>query len=235
MSDHAQSSPATAAQAAPASAPAVPAVPDVPTWKLLTVLGGGGAFAGLIIVLAYQASQPRIQAHKAEVLKASVQEVLGAPEKWETLYRVGDSLTTKVPAGTDATKLERVYAGWRADGTRVGFAIVAAEPGFADDIKLIFGFDAEKQQILGFKVIENKETPGLGDAIEKKESFSKQFVGKTAPVIGIKKGVAPRKPANEIESITGATISSAAVVRIINHAVERWTPLLRAWHEEVPK
>ena len=57
-----------------------PVVPDVPAWKLLSVLGGGGTVAWLIIVLASQATQPRIQAHKAERLKASVAEVRRSSE-----------------------------------------------------------------------------------------------------------------------------------------------------------
>ena len=216
-------------------APVPPVAPDVPAWKLLAVLGGGGTVAGLILVLASQATQPRIQAHKAEVLKASVAEVLGAPARWETLYLVGDALAAMPPEGMDPSKLERVYAGWREDGARIGFAIVAAEPGFADDVKLIFGFDPEKEVVLGFKVLENKETPGLGDAIEKKRSFGAQFVGKRVPVAGIKKGGSRGRPESEIETITGATVSSATVVRIVNNASARWTPLLRAWREEAAR
>ena len=32
--------------------------------------------------------------------------------------------------------------------------------------------------------------------------------------------------------ITGATISSRAVIRIINNAIARWQPLMDAYHEE---
>ena len=213
-----------------ARAPEVPApAPDVPVWKLLTVLGGGGALAGLIIVFAYEASQPRIRAHKAAVLEASVKEVLGGPASFDPLYVVDGRLTTKLPAGADPAKLDKVYAGRSADGKPAGFAIVAAEPGFADDIRLIFGYDAATHRILGFKVLENKETPGLGDGIEKNAKYTSQFPTKTAPLVPIKKGQSRGNPASEVETITGATISSSTVVRIINHAVERWDPLLGAW------
>jgi Na+-translocating ferredoxin:NAD+ oxidoreductase RnfG subunit len=37
---------------------------------------------------------------------------------------------------------------------------------------------------------------------------------------------------NDVEMITGATISSRAVIRIINNAVARWQPLMDAYHEE---
>ena len=234
--DHAAATapaPAETGAPAPGSAPAAaPAAPDVPVWKLLAVLGGGGTFAGGLIVVAFQATQPRIQAHKALVLQRSVTEVLGGPEKFDTLYLVGDALTAKPPEGKDPAKFDRVYLGRRADGSRAGFAIVAAEPGFADDIRLIFGFDPEKGVVLGFKVLESKETPGLGDAIEKKEAYVRQFAGKEAPLVPVKPGASRGDLRHEVETITGATISSACVVRIINHAVDRWAPHLRAFHEE---
>lgn len=211
---------------------AAPPAAETPAWKLLAVLGGGGAVAGLVIVTAFQATQPSIRAHRAEVLQAAVAEVLGAPARWETLYVVGGALTASPPQGADPSAFDRCYAGWRDDGTPIGFAIVAAEPGFADDVKLIFGFDAERQVVLGFKVLENKETPGLGDAIEKKPAFAAQFVGKEVPVAGIKKGASRGRPQSEVETLTGATISSATVVRIVNNAAVRWTPLLRAWRGE---
>lgn len=221
--------------AQPAPAPQVPQAPDVPAWKLVATLAGGGAVAGMIIVVCFQATQPRIRAHKAAVLEASVKEVLGGPERFEPLYDVKGALTAKLPDGMDPAKVDRVYAGHRADGSLAGFAIVAAEPGFADDIRLIFGYDAQSKRILGFKVIENKETPGLGDGIEKNEKYVGQFPGKTAPLAPIKKGQSRGRPESEIETITGATISSKTVVQIINHAVERWSPLLGAWREEGAK
>lgn len=213
------------------AAVSAPAPVEVPVWKLLAVLGGGGAVAGGLIVVAWQTTQPRIRAHKAEVLQRSVREVLGGPETFETLYLVDDRLTAEVPAGRDAAKLERVYVGRRADGSRAGFAIVAAEPGFADDIRLIVGFDAEKGVVLGFKVLESKETPGLGDGIEKNEAYVRQFPGKKLPLVAVKRGASRGQPEHEVETITGATISSACVVRIITRGVERWTPRVRAWSE----
>jgi len=40
------------------------------------------------------------------------------------------------------------------------------------------------------------------------------------------------KTPNDIEMITGATISSRAVIQIINQAIARWQPLMDAYHEE---
>jgi Na+-translocating ferredoxin:NAD+ oxidoreductase RnfG subunit len=40
---------------------------------------------------------------------------------------------------------------------------------------------------------------------------------------------------SQVQTITGATISSRAVIRIINHAVERWQPLLVAYEKRGTK
>ncbi|HMA21319.1 MAG TPA: FMN-binding protein, partial [Gemmatimonadaceae bacterium] len=63
--------------------------------------------------------------------------------------------------------------------------------------------------------------------IERDTSFGGQFPGRVAPL----KGVKTRDPSDpsQVQTITGATISSRAVIRIINHAVEKWQPLLATY------
>ncbi len=48
--------------------PAPPAHTEVPSWRLLATLGFGGALAGLLIVVSYMWTLPRITAHRASVL-----------------------------------------------------------------------------------------------------------------------------------------------------------------------
>ena len=105
--------------------------------------------------------------------------------------------------------------------------MTAQEPGFQEEVLLMIGFEPSSGKLIGFKVLDEKETPGLGDKIERDTSFSSQFPGRVAPL----KGVKSRNSANlsDVQTITGATISSRAVIRIINHAVERWQPLLSAY------
>ena len=78
-------------------------------------------------------------------------------------------------------------------------------------------------------MLDQKETPGLGDKIEKDTSFRGQFHGKVTPFTGIK--TATTDP-HKIQTITGATISSRAVIRIINNAVALWMPRVRAFDQE---
>lgn len=205
--------------------------PEVPAWRLLLTLGMAGALAGLLIVFVHQGTQPRIQAYKALQLRIAVSEVLKAPARWDTLYVYQDALAASPPAGADPASLEMVFLGYDEAGDRVGFAIQGAEPGFQDLIELIFGYDAEANALLGMKVLANKETPGLGDKIVKDSAFVAEFEGPEAPLAGVKSGRATGA-ANEVDMITGATISSRAVIAIINHQLERLGPMLDAYMRE---
>ena len=204
---------------------------DVRSWKLLAMMTGAGAIAGLLIVSAYTATLPRIEQHQGEVMQAAITEVLKAPASYDTLYLYNGALAKSVPAGTDTKKLEKVYLGHDASGKRIGFAVSAAENGFQDLVTLMFGYDASAHKLIAMKVIGNKETPGLGNKIETDSEFVNGFVNAVAPINGVKKDRGKSGP-SDVVMITGATISSRAVIRIIDNAIARWQPLMDAYHEE---
>ena len=212
-----------------AGAPAVPQ--EVRSWKLLAMMTSAGGLAGVLIVTSYQVTLPRIEHHKSEILRAAVSEVLRSPRSFDTLYLVDGALRKTLPPGTNSKGVERIYLGRDAAGTRVGFAISATENGFQDPVTVMFGYDAPAHRLIAMRVISNKETPGLGDKIEKDTSFVNDFGGAAIPLTGVKKGTATTQP-SEIVMITGATISSRAVIRIINNAITRWQPLMDAYREE---
>jgi electron transport complex protein RnfG len=201
--------------------------------KLIQTLGGLGAVAGLVIVVAYTATLPRIEANKARVLAAAIDEVLGAPARYDTLYVTGNALARTPPAGADPAALETVYLGYRADSSLIGFAVTGADPGFADVVRLIFGYDPRASRVLAMKVLEEKETPGLGDKIEKDTAFIAEFRDAIAPLKGVKRGAGA--DATEIDMITGVTISSRTVIRVINETLERLGPVLAAHLQGAPR
>jgi len=213
----------------PTGAGAAPHKKEVPPWRLLATLGTAGAMAGFLIVFVFVATEPAITEHKAEVLRLAIQEVLKGPAGFDTLYVHDGTLQGQLPPGMDAEQVEQIYVGYAEDGSKIGFAIASAEPGFQDIIRLIFGYDSNTGTVLGMKVLESKETPGLGDKIEKDSSFVGQFDGASIPLIGVN---ARRRTGDEheIDMITGVTISSRAVVRIINNSLERLGPLIEAYN-----
>jgi len=201
---------------------------SVPSRKLVGTLSIAGVLAGLLIVVVHQMTEPSILAHRARVLGAAVQEVLAEPHTTATLYLIDGALVEELPAGMDSLTTERVFVGYDENGNRVGMAISAAEPGFQDVIGLLFGYDSIKEEVLGMKVLESKETPGLGDKIEKDSSFVRAFRGVATPIVGVKAG-SDTGSEHEVDMITGATISSKAIIKGINDRIDAFLPLLEVY------
>ena len=210
-----------------AGPPPAPAQPSTSSARLVATLAVAGALAGLVLVSVHQWTEPRILAHQARVLQEAVVEVLGGPESTQTYFEVDGAFTAQPPAGADTASADRVYVGFDATGAPTGVALAAAEPGFQDVIRLLFGYDPGAGTVLGMKVLESKETPGLGDKLEKDSSFVAAFRGVATPLIGVKEG-AGSDVEGEIDMITGATISSRAIVDIINHRLEDVDEQMRA-------
>lgn len=205
---------------APDAAPRQP-----PAARLVGTLGGLAAVAGLAIVLVFQWAQPRIEEHRARELEQAIHEVLGEPERYETRWVVDGAVHDSLPAGADSSAAERVYAGFGEDGRLLGYAVTGEKPGYQDVVRLIFGYDPAGDRLLGMKVLENKETPGLGAKIATDSAFVAEFDGAEPPLTGVKE--APADP-GEIDMITGATISSEAVIDIINARLDDLAGALRA-------
>lgn len=208
---------------------------SVPSWQLLLTLTVAGALAGLAVVLLYDWTRPRVEAHKAGVLREAIAEVLHAPQRADTLWLSHGTLSGKAPTGEDAKKAERVYLGFDAAGAPTGYAIQVIEPGFADPITLLIGYDAAHHELLGMKVLESKETPGIADKVVQ-PVFTGQFRGRVAPLTGIKRDESAKMATDRsaVVMITGATISSRAVLRGINKAIAHWQPYLDAYRSSAP-
>ena len=188
---------------------------------MLATLGIAGMCSGLALVGIFLLTLPMIERNRAEALEAAIYEVLqGATERVTYVVREGVLSRFESPDGS-LPKEEAVYAGYDEAGELVGFAIPAEGPGFQDTIKLIYGYDPADERVVGMKVLDHRETPGLGDKIVKDDSFVNCFrdLAVSPDVVAVKTGSTQD---HEVDAISGATISSVAVVRIINEANARW-------------
>ncbi len=175
------------------------------SWLVITL---GVVFACLLA--ATQTSlRPIIDANKVKALNAAIAEVVPDVEHSEAL-EIDDNAVFKC---TDA------------DGTLVGWAIQASGGGFIDKITLVVGLNAAADTIVGIKVIEHLETPGLGNKIEAGHPFPAQFAGKSATAeLRVEKR--PPQAPTEIQAITGATWSSRYTTDIVNTVITRIRPKL---------
>jgi electron transport complex protein RnfG len=218
-------------QEADASAvPGAEAEEEVSSFRLLMTLGVAGAVAGALLVFVFLWSDPLIQAENARILREAVTEVLKGPARFESVFLLEGELTTEVPEGVDTLDLDKVFLGYDEGGNPVGFAMTNRGFGFQDIITVIFGYDAGADQVLGMKVLDHSETPGLGNKIED-QPFVGEFDGVDAPIEGVK----PDRntgASNQVDMITGVTISSKAVVRIINERIAELGSLLAAYEPQ---
>jgi electron transport complex protein RnfG len=220
--------------------PAMPEPQETPekevvsTFRLVATLAIAGALAGLLIVMVNQHTKPIIDKYKAEQLQKAVYEVLPGVERYSTFYLVDNALSFSLPDGAKESEYKRIYVGYDNLDQVSGVAISRGESGFQDVVQVIFGFDPANGKLKGMKVLDSKETPGLGDKIFKDLDFVNQFfAGPETPLVGVKSGAGKGRP-NEIDTITGATISSKVVISIINNGLKEWRPIIDQGIPKVP-
>jgi len=106
-----------------------------------------------------------------------------------------------------------------ANGKFAGLVIKTSVKGFSGDIEMLIGIDSNGS-IVSYKVLTSSETAGLGDKIAS-DSFIDQFANKkTDEKLLVVKREAQQD--NEIQALTGATISSKAAALAVNSAAEAY-------------
>lgn len=113
------------------------------------------------------------------------------------------------------------------NGEHVGAAVETRENGFGGEFAIMVGFDAEGN-ILGYKVLNHQETPGLGSKMQEWFSNAEK---PSALVHGKNPGTCNftvSKDGGDVEAITAATISSRAFLSAIQKAYNAYaiTPVL---------
>ena len=201
--------------------------------KMLQAMVGIGVFCALMIVLTFEGTLPRIERLKAEALEKAIFKVVPGITSKKTFALDAEGRFSEVTGDIENEQL--IYAGYTENNQLVGLAIEASGMGFADVLRILYGYDVEGEKVIGFYVLESKETPGLGDKIEKDPAFLANFEALDVSLTDDKSQVAnkivPVKKGEkenpwEIDGITGATISSRAIGNIMGESTERWAPVL---------
>lgn len=200
--------------------------------KMLLAMVSIGVISAFLIVMSFELTLPRVQRLKAEALEKAIFEVLPGTVRTEAFGVNADGNLFEIAEGDKPETV--IYAGYDKNEKLVGYAVEGAGQGYADIIRVLYGYDPKEQKLIGFQVLESKETPGLGDKIGKDEEFLNNFKaldvsisedGKLLnKVITVKHG--EKQNSWEIDGITGATISSRAIGNIIGTSTEEVVPVL---------
>lgn len=211
------------------------------TLHMLATLLIVGMFSGGSLSLVNDWADPLIQANQARVRD----EAIG--------FLVPGGVSEQV-VDQDGLSAWRVRDGERL----LGWVLRYAGIGFQDRIDVMFALDPERRQLTGLKVLADSETPGLGTwirlrdeheqalkdaadrdlgpAVNDSKNFPLQFfawgggrhLSAAGDLVVVKGKPRLELGPNEVQAITAATISTQAVVDIVNDAVARLEALLAA-------
>ncbi len=167
---------------------------------------------GLLLAAADAALGPRIEMNKAAKL---TNLAVGLLPDARTFAPLSEPVEIKA---LDGRIESAVVFKAMADNTVVGWVFKVVGSGFADKVELVAAVDAPFQKIAGYDVLSSSETVNFGDQI-KTAYYRDQFAGAPADRLALV-GPGAAKPEDidpTIVAISGATISSEAVVQAMNH------------------
>jgi len=155
------------------------------------------AVSGALLATFYQAMSPIIASRQqARAIEVGLKGILPEAASFEQVAEV------------DGTP---IYEARDATGRPLGLALFVDAQGYGGPIRLAVGIDMEAQRLIGVRVVEQSETPGLGSRITE-EAFLAQFEGKSMDD--------PFMPGEDIQAISGATISTMGVADGVYAAIE---------------
>ena len=194
--------------------------------RMIRLMAVVSLICGVLIVGTHLSTQARIRQNQEIIMRESVQELLPGLQK-QIVYVIQSSGELTVLSGETGAG-RRLIAGYDSSGNLLGVVIEASERGYADMISAMYAYSPEKQTITGFKVVEMRETPGLGNRIGSDRGFLDNFKALEAnllhPITVVKHGT--KKNPWEIDAISGATISSRAVGRMLQKSVQDAEPVI---------
>ena len=170
---------------------------------------------------AYLGTRPAIEAAAAEEKMKLIDEVLPRDRYDNALLDDGLDLPPTPELGLDTPST--VYRA-RRNGKIEAIVFEAVAPdGYAGKIRLLIAVDADGK-VIGVRVTQHHETPGLGDYIDPKKDrnterpWITQFNG-LDPVTIDEREWKVKKDGGRFDSIAGATVTPRAVVKAVRNAV----------------
>ena len=171
----------------------------IPTVSLFIIC----AIVALLLAVTNSVTKPKIeqlQIETANKTKAAVLSVAVSFSEEKTIDLDGTTYT--------------YFEGYDSEKNIVGYVFTTSSKGYGGDIETMVGVLSDGT-VSGIDFLSISETAGLGMNADTDE-FKNQFAGKSEE-IGLNKNVPGE---NEIQALTGATITSKAVTKSVNVALE---------------
>ncbi|WKE67485.1 electron transport complex subunit RsxG [Gallaecimonas kandeliae] len=182
------------------------------------VLGLFALAATALLAGTHELTKDRIEQQKEAQRLGVLNTMIPKASHDNDLYRDCTLVRSHQYLGTEAP-LPAFRARKNGKPVAVGMETVAPD-GYNGAINLLVGLSYPDGTVLGVEVLEHKETPGLGDKIERrKTSWLDEFTGKS-PAGEKDPAWAVKKDGGQFDQFTGATITPRAVVRAVGNTVQ---------------
>ncbi len=185
-------------------------------WSSGVILAVLAAICTALVAVTHSTSAPRIEQNRQDFLEQSLAPVLAGIDYDGAL---SESTILIAPPhglpGDDEVPVYRVYAGGEPVAA---LFVVRARGGFSGPIRLLIGISADGE-ITGVRVLEHRETPGLGDLIDAdKSDWINQFNGKSLVTPAVT-AWSIKRDGGEFDQLTGASITPRAVIKAIKETM----------------
>lgn len=154
--------------------------------KPVLILALVAVIAGASLSFVYDITEEKIREHQIEKVKDSLVDLFGNSD-FEKLSNV------EITGVTDSyLSKDKAYLAYLSEGQ-----------GYADKINILVGVDLKSETLVGIRIIDIKDTPGIGSKVTELPFL------KTFEAVSIEKS-------GNIDTISGATISSKAVINAVS-------------------
>lgn len=182
------------------------------TMKLIVRLFLITAIAGFVLAFVNSFTSPIIQERERKQYEMALKEVFKDAEKFDKLQ--DDKL---LPIKEKIKNIENIEVAKQGDKT-LGYVFkTLGKNGYGGDISMLMAVKLEDKSIVGFKVLKHSETPGLGSRVATAE-YAKSVIGNKATE-HLVRNLNPTAD-NDIQAITGTTISVKAVLNGLNAGID---------------
>lgn len=206
-------------------------------WRMYRALVGIGLLCGILIVLVYQITFPIIKNNQQTATRAAILQLFPEANTIQALIHDTETGLLKIESNIDNIILFKVLD---KNLHRIGYCISVQGMGYQDKIVFLYAYEIGRHRLKGINILESRETPGLGSRIENDPLFLNNFrqldLSLTADnrLLNDLKFVKSGKKTHpwELDGISGATISSKAVVEALQKSLSHWLPIIHQFEKE---
>lgn len=175
--------------------------------RLMVVLAVISAVASGLLAMVNSFTEPKIEAFKIQAESDAYRQALPQADA----FKDDPKLLSQVQSNPNLSLITGLKVGYKGDH-REGWVCKVSSRGYSSNIEMLIGVKTDGQ-LAKVVILDQKETPGLGT-----NTTNSEFIDQPAIYNSHGKDLKLTKDGGTVQAVTGATISSRAVVRGINQA-----------------